>query len=160
MQKTTDFLASRTALTTVSIDTRAFFGSGEKETRTCALPTVTGLDHPAPWAVKATAGSPCKRCCRSEYREANSGESKMCSRFAWLVSPSGVKFADPIITLPPFTSTRNLSCIILVFERGWPLKLGDFKSSTAGRSDVSLLRSSYTIVRPPLKTLNAGRTHS
>src|SRR6266542_659234 len=57
MQKTADCLAALTAATTVSSDTRLAEGSGEKKTRTLALPILTGADHPVSLAVAATAGS-------------------------------------------------------------------------------------------------------
>ena len=42
MQKITELFAPLTDLITVSMDTRLFFGSGEKNTRTVVLPTLTG----------------------------------------------------------------------------------------------------------------------
>src|SRR5215467_11665264 len=58
MQKMTDSSAASIESTTVSIETRWFFGSGEKKTRTFALPTAMSSDHFAPLAVSGTEGSP------------------------------------------------------------------------------------------------------
>ena len=65
MQKMTELLAPFTALTTVSIDTRFLLGSGEKNTRTLALPTFTGFDQAAPLAVLAMVGFCAIRAWRS-----------------------------------------------------------------------------------------------
>src|SRR5262245_28827221 len=65
MQNMTELLAPLIALITVSIDTRLPFGSGEKKTRTAALPTLIELDHAASFAVAATVGSFCSSFCRS-----------------------------------------------------------------------------------------------
>ena len=42
MQKITELFAPLTDLITVSMETRLFVGSGEKNTRTVVLPTLTG----------------------------------------------------------------------------------------------------------------------
>src|SRR6185369_6449243 len=64
MQKTTELLAFFTACTTVSIDARWLDDSGEKKTRTLALPTFTGFDQPASLPSDASVGSPASACWR------------------------------------------------------------------------------------------------
>ena len=66
MQNMTELFAALIALMTVSMDARFPFGSGEKNTRTEALPTFTGFDHAAPSAVCPTVGLACSSFWRAE----------------------------------------------------------------------------------------------
>jgi hypothetical protein len=59
MQNMTELFAVFTALTTVSIEARFPFGSGEKNTRIEELPTLMGFDHAAPFAVSPIVGFAC-----------------------------------------------------------------------------------------------------
>jgi len=90
MQKITDSLAVLMESTTVSMETRSFVGSGEKKTRTLALPTVISSDQPDSLAVSGTEGSLAISFWRAMKRSANLRESNICSKLAWLVNPSGV----------------------------------------------------------------------
>jgi hypothetical protein len=59
------------------------------------------------------------------YNAASSGDSQVWSTFAWLVSPSVVKLADPMITeagSPSGELTRNLSWLMEAFVRGEKVK--------------------------------------
>src|SRR5262245_56633838 len=67
MQKITELFARLTEAITVSIDTRSFFGSGERRTRTVVLPSLIGRDQPVSLAVSPIVGSSAISCCRSTY---------------------------------------------------------------------------------------------
>ncbi len=123
-QKHTECFAAAIAATIVSISVRCPAGSGENASRTCALPIVIGADQPGDsFAVSAIDGFPASACARSLYSAASAGESNACSTFACSVSPSVVKFAEPVSTragtaLDDASVTMNLSCMMCVLSRG------------------------------------------
>src|SRR5262245_39859873 len=77
MQKITELFARLTEAITVSIDTRLFVGSGEKNTRTVVFPILIGRDQPASLAVSPMVGSSAISCCLSTNNFASWGELKM-----------------------------------------------------------------------------------
>src|SRR5581483_615463 len=81
-QKATELFAFLMAATMVSKDTRLPLGSGERKTRTVALPTRIAFDQAAPFEVLPSVGSPVSSICLALYSAASLGDSIVWSRFA------------------------------------------------------------------------------